>query len=66
MYIPVYHTNGRSIIITIGVNRLVGMRPKGRKVAVLVFAVIQPNVHGSDIDQLSLVSTFMNDLLVPQ
>ena len=66
MYIPVCHTNGRSIIITIGVNRLVGVRPKGGKVAVLVFVVIQPNVHGSDIDHLSLVSTFMNELLVPQ
>ena len=33
--------------------------------AVLVFVVVQGGVHQSDIDNISLVSTFMNELLVP-
>ena len=29
------------------------------------FVVIQLDVHGSDVDHLSLVSAFMNEMLVP-
>ena len=40
---------------------------KGRKVARLGLVVIQPDVHGSHVAvaHISLVNTFMNEMLVP-
>ena len=50
-----------------GLFILVAIELKGRKVARLGLVVIQPDVHGSHVAvaHISLVNTFMNEMLVP-